>query len=145
MFADLRTALLADTALAALIGTKITRGMPRQGERKPYVVMHHIGGTELSDHAGREAEGDEHQTTVQFDCIGLNPASSDEVATALRAALESARETDAAEGGTYFLGFDYDAPFSDASQSVASTQQGAETVARTVQIVTINHIKHHGE
>lgn len=144
MFADLRTALLANTALAALVGTKITRGLARQGERKPYIVMHHIGGEEIADHGGPEVEGDEHQTIIQFDCIGLTPAQSDEVATALRAALESARETEPSAGGTYFLGFDYDAPFSDAGPSISSTQQGAETIARTIQVVTINHIKHHG-
>lgn len=138
-FTDLRAALTGDAALSALVGTRVYRSIQPQGAALPCIVMHHIGGEEISTSARTEGEGDERQTQVQFDCLAASAPQSSEVCSALRAAIESARETPSGETG--IMSAAYDPPFTEAGGSVRPTTQSAEVLARTVLTATIHHVR----
>jgi hypothetical protein len=141
LFTDVRELFAQDSALAALVGSRVYRGMQPQGAALPCVLMHHIGGEEINTSARTEAEGDERQTSIQFDCLATTASQSSEICSALRAALESARHREPAAGQTAIMGCTFEPAFTESGGSVRPSSQSAETVSRTVLTVSIHHVR----
>lgn len=82
----MRTALLANTALAALIGTRLSEGHKPQGSAYPCVTFRRAStGTDYS-HSGRSSLG---YCRIMFHCWAKSPVDARNVAAAIVAALST--------------------------------------------------------
>ena len=84
--ADLRTYLLANAGVAALIGTRMYPNALPQGATLPAVVYYRISGTHVESLQGIKAAG---TCRVQLDCYGATRLAADGVSAAIVAALRS--------------------------------------------------------
>lgn len=85
---ELRTYLLADTAIAAAVGTRIRPRKLQQGETYPAIRVNIVGGTSEEHLLG--ASGLAH-TTVQIDAYALTSEAADELAELIRLRLQGHR------------------------------------------------------
>lgn len=89
MQTELRTLLLADTALAALVGTRIGWGVNSQGAALPRIVLQLIG----DNGQGHVFEGGDglYQGRVQINCYGKTYGASAALAQAVKTLLDGYR------------------------------------------------------
>lgn len=98
---DLRTYLLADTAVAALIGTRLYPDALEQGCELPAAVYQVISRTHVQHLQGITTAG---TVRVQIDCYAATRLAADAVAEAIVAALRLLAATPAAIGAGTFVG-----------------------------------------
>ena len=88
---DLRALLLADSAVAAIVGTRVDWGSRVQGAALPAISMHLISGAEGYHLKGRDGLS---ITRVQIDCWGVSFASAKLASRAVIDALAGLKNTD---------------------------------------------------
>lgn len=78
---DLRTALLNDIDLVALVGSRVSFSMAEANEQRPYIVV----TTVTHDPAGRTPAGSGRlrHVSFQFDCVADTPLLAKQVADVL--------------------------------------------------------------
>lgn len=86
----LRALLLADAAVADLVGTRVTWAMRPQGSDLPAIVLWLISGREESHFQGPDHVAD---SLVQIDCWAATYGAAKRVARAAQAALAGYRDT----------------------------------------------------
>lgn len=123
MFTDLRTALLAYSALSTLVGTSIARERIPQGTPAPLVCMHHIGSEDIQTHTSPWEDTGERTARVQFDCDALTASGADDLANTLKLAMKTALWTSAT---TKFGRVKFEDSFSQSIPTDATAAQGAD-------------------
>lgn len=110
---DLRTYLLANTAVAAAIGTRMYPDALEQGAALPAAVYQVISRTHVQHLQGITTAG---TVRVQIDCYAATRLAADAVAEAIVAALRLLAATPAAIGaGTIVGDLEIQGPRSDAT------------------------------
>lgn len=90
--AAMKAFLKADAGVAALVGTRVFFGSPKQGATLPCIVLTRIGGGD----DGSEAAID--QAVLNFSCWGRSKEEAFDVANAVRKAQRSIRRRTLASG-----------------------------------------------
>ncbi len=86
--ADLRTHLLAQASITALIGARLYPQQLPQGTELPAVTYQRIAGQSLIDHEGAAGIG---RARIQLDCWGESYGAAAALADTLRLALSGYR------------------------------------------------------
>jgi hypothetical protein len=107
---SLRARLLANVALAALVGTRVSWIERPQGAALPAVTLQIISPGRAYTHGGANNLAD---TRVQIDCWGASYASAKAVARAVIPATESAGTQGATKFSQSFLDASRDMPVED--------------------------------
>lgn len=103
---DLRTLLLATTAVTALVGTRVAADRIEQGATRPFVVFSRTG-TERS----KGLDGTVHgvKATFSLQCWADTRAAADAVAVAVTTALEANHQTIISQAAAYDAELDLEA------------------------------------
>jgi hypothetical protein len=107
---SLRARLLADTAVAALVGTRVTWIDRPQGATLPAVTLQIISPGRAYTHGGADGLAD---TRVQIDCWGASYASAKALARSVIPAVEPALTQGATKFSQSFLDASRDMPVED--------------------------------
>ena len=83
-----RALLLGNSAIAALVGSRISWGSAAQGEQFPYIVLHVIDDAEEQTYKGPDGLS---QGRVQVDCYGGTYGQAKQVGRSVRAFLDGYR------------------------------------------------------
>lgn len=119
---DLVARLVADAAIAALVGEEVSWGDRVRGAPLPAITLLMVSPGTDYDHGGANGED---EPRIQFDCWG---ATADEAA-AVKRAVKACMETPATVGDTKF-----DEGFLDAESWIDEGEQdGGETLFRISQ------------
>lgn len=92
------SALSADAPLVALVGSRIYPLIAPAGVSAPYITHTRIGTVPTESH---EAPSGLDMVSVQFSCFARNFTAAEQIAAALRVALESATPPDG--GSIHFV------------------------------------------
>lgn len=103
---DLRALLLADAAVAALVGTRIAADRIEQGAARPFIVF-----TRTATERTKGLNGVVHgvQATLDVQCWADTRAQSEAVAEAAQSAIEQALQTIANRSAGYDAELDLEA------------------------------------
>lgn len=121
---DLRTRLVNDATVAAIVGTRVYWEVRPQGSSLPAIVMYLIAG-ERDQHLGGVMATQGNQ--VQFDCIAVSKSASVDLRQAVIAVIEP-RGT---AGATEFQGGNVDlfrALVEDTADGLVRTEQVRATI-----------------
>lgn len=115
----LHALMLADAAIAAVVGGRVYWGLALQGSAKTYVTLHIIGA---QDHAHMQGAGGLLTYRVQINSYGPDRPSAAEIAATIRSRLNGTQNgqlrlirfdterdaySDTASGGVFWILQDY--------------------------------------
>lgn len=112
---DIRTYLLADSGIAALVGTRVRPRQMAQGETMPAIRLNIVSG-ESDEHLGGESTISHPR--VQIDAYGATPTAADELSDLIRIRLRGWRGAASnyfIHGVTALTFYQTDEPIDDAS------------------------------
>jgi hypothetical protein len=111
--------LLAQSAIAGLVGNRISWGLRDQGGLLPAIAMHIVSAAPIYSDGGEEAQITDKR--VQIDCWGLTYASAKKTARAVETAMSGAARF------TY-AGVTFQAMWTELEQDLVELGVGAEPI-----------------
>jgi hypothetical protein len=126
---DLLTYLLAQTNVAAVVGSRVTWVKAPQGVARPNVILHRIAGLRDTTNDGPSGFV---SSRIQVDCFGVSFLSAKTAANAIEVALSGGHFI---QGSTEFQGC-----FLDAERSGEEDAESSDKLFR----VSLDFIIYHG-